>query len=315
MSEEQESDYMAELEAAADQHLSEKQDLEDEETLPSEETRSGDESTGDNESQGDGDEGNDDEGDDAGDENPGGNSVSDELLERAVKVGLSLQEAKKYTDASMLGHVCDRLEELSDAEDSDGDESSGGGEAEENPLDLIPDLDPEEVNESIVEAFNGLKEFAGRLFTENKELKALSQKEVSPQGTWADAKFSELGGAFEDIFGKGDFSDLPKDSSEARSRQRLERHMNFILEDAKEAGEHMTRAEAFQKALEAQYGDIIEKEKGKVAAAAAKKRSKLVLNQPRNTDGRFGSKDDFGSEGDRKEAAVAAVHKMMEEDN
>jgi len=314
MSEQEEPDFMNQLDKAADQHLAEKNVSEDGESLPPEEIRSGDDSAGDPESQGDGDDGNAGEEEPDGDGDPIESDVSDALLERAVKVGLSLEEAKKYTDASMLGHVCDRLEELSEANGGDN-VAAEGNEGEENPLDSIPDLDPDEVNDSIVEAFKGLKEFAGRLFEENKALKVLSEKEGVPRGTWADAKFSELGKEFDAIFGRGDFSDLKQDGHEARARQRLERHMNFMLEDAKDAGENMTRAEAFRKALESQYGDIIEKQKGKATAEAAKKRSKRVINQPRNTNGRFGPRDDYGSDTDRKDDAVAAVAQLMDSDS
>jgi hypothetical protein len=149
------------------------------------------------------------------------------------------------------------------------------------------------------------------LFDENKALKAGSQQESS-RGTWADAKFSELGKEFDSVFGKGDFADLKPDSSEAKARKRIEAHMDYLLQDAKEAGEKLTRVDAFKKALEVQHGDIIEKQKEKAKAEASRKRSAQAINQPRNTNGQFGKVNDYGTDDEAEADAIREIAAMME---
>jgi len=118
----------------------EKEDLEVEEITPAEEEESGGETP-------------DEEEEENPDDSP--SAITDEHVERAVKAGLSIKDAQAFTNAESLERVCERLEAVSG--DGDGVNAGEGG-AEVNLVDSLPDLDPEEFDERIVEGFKTMKQ-------------------------------------------------------------------------------------------------------------------------------------------------------------
>lgn len=87
----------------------------------------------------------------------------DETIERAVKAGLSIAEAKKFPTDALLSATCDRIEGVQKAKAGEAKPAGEvkGGEAEPaDPLAAIPDLDPSEFDERIVKAFAAVKEIA-----------------------------------------------------------------------------------------------------------------------------------------------------------
>lgn len=90
----------------------------------------------------------------------------DETIERAVKAGLSLADAKKFPTDALLAATCDRIEGVQKAQAGEAKPAGekGGGEAEPaDPLAAIPDLDPSEFDERIVKSFSAVKEVAKNL--------------------------------------------------------------------------------------------------------------------------------------------------------
>lgn len=82
------------------------------------------------------------------------NAISDELVERAVRAGLSMKDIKGFANADVLELVCFRLEGAKADEGGDG-----GSESTSPTMPDIPDLDPEEYDENIVAGFSAMKEF------------------------------------------------------------------------------------------------------------------------------------------------------------
>jgi hypothetical protein len=132
--------------------------------------------------------------DPAGGEGPGADAVTDELLERAVKAGLPLSEARKFPNASMLGSICDRLEGLNkaDAGKGGGEGATAGADEAGDPLAEIPDLDPNEYDEEIVKGFKAMK---GIIRQQQDTIKGLRSPGKNDGESWFDSKVSGLGEA------------------------------------------------------------------------------------------------------------------------
>lgn len=119
----------------------EKEDLEADEFTPAEEEESGGETP--------------DEEEEEGSPDDSLSAITDEHVERAVKAGLSIKDAKAFTNAESLERVCEQLE----AAGGDGDGGDAGeSDAETSLVDSLPDLDPEEFDERIVEGFKTMKQ-------------------------------------------------------------------------------------------------------------------------------------------------------------
>ncbi len=157
---------MQEIEDARGESEPDKEDktTDDGETAPEESDADGGEAES-NEDNADGGEAesdeddSDEEGEPAGGDDP--EPIPDALIERAIKAGFSLSEARKYADADLLTTVCERIEATTRPDSGDGRGNSdaradtAGGD---DPLAAIPDLDPEEYDEQIVSGFKAMKD-------------------------------------------------------------------------------------------------------------------------------------------------------------
>lgn len=247
-------------------------------------------------------------------------AVDEALLERAVRAGMSLADAKVVTDGEALGRIVGHLEETAAAAakakaDDSASEEEGAGE-EEDPLADIPDLDPEEFDEKIVKSFSALKSLAGQLIKDNKELHVKIAESVDARnGSWIDGEVAKLGEEYADVFGEGNLAELPA-GKQKLAREKLLRHVEFVESDAKAEGETITKAETFKRAVSSAFGDTVKAKKGAAAAKAAAERSKKAVNRPRDTSGRFGSDPDaaeHGSDDEREVDATKAVAALMED--
>jgi len=99
---------------------------------------------------------------------------SDAVIERAVKLGFSLAQAKQFGSEDLLVATCDRIEGPKDASGKAGSPEGAGQKAGEAqpaaPDEEIPDLDESEFDPRLVKAFKALK---GRNERQTKELAEL----------------------------------------------------------------------------------------------------------------------------------------------
>jgi len=241
--------------------------------------------------------------DDDGEESP----VDTALVERAVRAGLSLEDAQKVSDSDALTRIVEQLESKA-APKGDEDEPPKDEPKDDQTsyLDMIPELDVADgYPPEIVEAFKGIKGAMGELMAENERLKS-----GGSEGTWADAQYAALDKGFEATFGKGKTAEIT-DKKQIAAREKVERHAKFFVDE-----DGLSQEDAFKKAIEVGFGDVAKQIKGSAVKDAASRRSRKAVNRPRNTDGRFASDrdyDDYGNESDREADAVAAVSGMMKE--
>jgi hypothetical protein len=242
----------------------------DEDTLPPGETRPGEEAGSD--ASGDGKQQGDEPGDKPNGDKEPGDAVTDELLERAVKAGLSLEEAKRYPDASMLGHVCDRLEELSRESGSEGDQAGDGqggdkpGENDNDPLASFPEFvaerDGGEYDNDIADAMNAMK---GIVRQQQETINGLQAAGKDSEKSWFDSKVSGLGKAFDTALEKA-----------PEKRTALKEQFDVLEAGYKASGKEVEQDAIFDQAVAITLGDVKAK-----AATDAK------TEQLRDREGKF----------------------------
>jgi len=103
--------------------------------------------------------------------------AGDDAIERAVRLGIPMAEAKQYTE-SLLSLACDRIEgKTGEGKPAGGKEEDGEAKPAGDPLDAIPDLDPAIYDENIVAGFKALKGVAKALREENATLRGDKSKD------------------------------------------------------------------------------------------------------------------------------------------
>jgi len=195
------------------------------------------------------------------DSSPPEPAVDDGLIERAVKAGVPLTEAKKYTDPSLLESMVSRLEGVGEAGSQVGaseETSEGTPPAPDDLLSAIPDLDPNEYDEKIVNAFAAMK----GMFRQQQEVIAALQK--GNRQDWFDVKMEPLKGVT-----NGDVSKT------AAVRDKFD----VLKAGYKAAGREVADDSVFDEAAKLVLGDAMSQAQMDAKAKAAKKRRSQHLKR------------------------------------
>jgi len=239
----------------------------DKKILPPEKVRTGEEELG-GKTPGDGNE------DDKtvvtkpdGDVVPAGDDVlTNEVLERAVKAGLSMAEAKQYPNASLLGGMCDRLEKQGKVAESgtDGDDADDAGDVD--PLAAIPDLDPEEYDEGVVKAFAAIKDVVRQ---QQETISGLTANGKDGAKSSFDSKVEGLG----EEFGK---------ALEAAPEKRvaLQEQVEVLTAGYKAAGKDVDQGTIFDQAVSISLGDVATQIATDAKTVALGKRATQHVSRP-----------------------------------
>lgn len=96
---------------------------------------------------------------------PAAGQPTEGTIERAVKLGIPLAEAKQFPTEALLDRMCARIEgsKGGSSKEPGSSESAGTKGGEDDPADLlsqIPDLDPDVYDEGLVRAFAAVKGIA-----------------------------------------------------------------------------------------------------------------------------------------------------------
>lgn len=202
----------------------------------------------------------------------GDKAVTDDLIERAVKAGLSLKDAQSITDPELLTRVVERIESTKKA----ADEKLPAGEKKEDaqdddasdPLDGIPDLDPEEYDEKIVAGFKAMKDI---IKLQRQELSAMKTRSGG-DGDAITKQLQKLGQDYADA--------APAGSGE---RAELEKKLRVLKAGYKAAGEEIAENDLFAEAAKMVLGDVVDEGKAARKADQVAARKKLHLGRPSGT--------------------------------
>ena len=204
-----------------------------------------------------------------GDKEP--DAVTDESLERAVKAGVPMAEAKKYTSKSMLEFVCAKLEDLG-KKPGEGQKEKVAESSKDDPelqalLEGLPDLDPEEYDEKIVGGFKAMKDVIRKQYEATK-----SSKEKNSEKSWFDSQVSGLGDAIEEEIEKS-----------PGTRTALKEQFDVLTAGYKAAGKTVDQETIFDQSVAVVLREVSAKVADSDRAEKLRKRSGQQIRRPNSS--------------------------------
>lgn len=208
-------------------------------------------------------------------------AITDALVERAVKAGMSISDAKTFQTADALDRMCSMLEKR-EAGDGKGAGADGKGkdekvEEEVDPLAAIPDLDPEKYDENVVAGFKAMKDIIRK---QHEAITGMRGEGKSRDVSWFDGQVAALGEGFVEAVGTGDRSKLDPNGPQAKTLAALNDKFTVLSEGYKAAGKDMSRDSVFKEAVSIVLGDVQAKAEATVKAGELAKRSRLHIARP-----------------------------------
>lgn len=205
----------------------------------------------------------DEEGDGEPEKPAAKSEIPDELLERAVKAGMSMKNARKFPDAESLSEAITLLGGSEGSGDGLGAEEGGEKKsAIDEALEQIPDLDPEEYDESLVNTVKSLKDIVR---TQAQQLEALSQ---SKAGTWIEDQINTLGDVANTV------------RSDPGKKGALLKKFEVLKAGYRAVNDSISDEAVFQEAANSVLSDDLSKNREQAKADAAKKRSGQRVSRP-----------------------------------
>lgn len=179
--------------------------------------------------------------------------IPDDLIERAIKAGMGMAEARQYPNAGLLSIALGRMEASAKNADAPADSQAGvSGEPakDDDLLGGVPDLDPDEYDEKIVAGFKALKDIIRQQHETIKEMRG---------GQSSDWFASQVDG-----LGSGVAEALTPEKRDA-----LKTKFDVLTAGYKAAGQDVERGVVFREAASLTIGDEI------AAASSADKGARL----------------------------------------
>lgn len=235
----------------------------------------------DDESDDDDDDEGEGEGDDEGEPDPV--PLSNQLQERAVRAGMSLEEIKQFPSEGLLSKTVDRIEGAGRDTGSPGGAGGQGGEAKPDTvadrLASLPALDPEVVDEEIVTTFEAMKGIIQQLSDENKSILGSQAKD------WISAKLEGV-------------KDLTK--GDADKIAAVQSRFDVLKAGYAATGKSVSDDKVFEEAASLALGAETAQTSRKRSAAG--KRSKLLIQRPsgHRVKGNPDARDEMAAILDRK---------------
>lgn len=216
-------------------------------------------------------------------------NVGDAEIERAVRNGFSVEDARKFTDKSMFDRVMEAVEKAKTpaapkTTSGDDGENDGGG-AENPPDDDIPELTEDEgFDPKLVSAFRKMGSMIKNLKSENARLRKAG--ESASAESFFDKQFGSL-------------DESVRSRVDETGKAKLMQKFNVLEAGYKAAKADVSREDVFREAAELALGDVMRKadEEGRSSRAAA--RRSLMLAPPGGEPGSRGkpkSEDDVDRE-------------------
>lgn len=256
---------------------------------PSEDdTDSGDSESGSHEDGTEGDAG-EAEGDQPKEEAPAASVISDEALTMAVRAGISVEDANRFSSDVSLARVVSLIADAELASRVAIERLESTSEKQASSLvDALPDLDPEKYEPEAIEMFNSLKDV---LLEQQKTIESFQETQNSAAAAgqasadqearqWFDSEVANLGEDFSEALGKGNFGDLAPGSSQLAKRNKIAEHCSVLMAGYRETGlQSPTREELFRVSSRLVLTDEYESLHDKEVSAGLKKRSSQHISR------------------------------------
>jgi hypothetical protein len=193
-------------------------------------------------------------------------AVTDEHIERAIKAGIPVADARSFKDAKALERVCSILERKSGADTDRKADDSTAPKVEPDPLAAIPDLNPDEYDEQVVAGFKAMKDIIRGQLATISELKQAGGK--ASVAAWFDGQITALGDA------------LAEGGPQAAKRTELQDKFDILTAGYKAAGKTVEPETVFKEAVKVVLGDVEAKASSDAKAASLAKRQGQHLARP-----------------------------------
>jgi hypothetical protein len=202
--------------------------------------------------------------------------IGDSHIERAIKAGMSIADAKEFKSPAALERFCSMLE-AKKADKPDGKKSEPAPDELLTEINAIPDLDPAEYDEKVVAAFKALK---GIVLKQHSTIGTLRETQTRGEGSWFDNQIAALGDGVADAVGKGTKEKLDPKSSQAAKRNEIEDKFSVLSAGYKAAGKPVEREAVFSEAVKLVLGDVAAKQSETEKAAVLAKRATQHISRP-----------------------------------
>jgi len=226
-------------------------------------------------------------------EDAGKAGLTNESLTRAVRAGLSLDEAQAFPSEQALSLVCGRLEQATNELEAAKRETQKVDEtSEDDPLDVFNGLDPEEFDPDTIKLLGTL---ADQIRSQRDEIKSLrsgqdgvtnaNQAAVAQEiESWFDAQVTGLGEDFHSTLGEGSYRSLQQGSPQLAVRDAVAEQMAVMLAGHGAVGKvPPPREEVFSTAVSIVLGDQIAKQKEAAVQRDLRNLSKQHLHKGRSS--------------------------------
>lgn len=204
------------------------------------------------------------EGGDGGGEDSEPFAPDDALVERAVKAGLSLADARAFTSKDSMERILTALEATAP---KTGESNDAGGDDDFSAADDDPfaDVDLDEIDENIVKA---MKAMSAQNAAMRKEIETLK---MAGESAKAQDRFSQLVGTLDESVQKG---------MDAATRSHLKKQFDILSAGYKATNTEKKDADIFAEAAKLAIGDRMTESAERKKAEALAKRKNLALAKP-----------------------------------
>lgn len=227
---------------------------------------------------------------DTGEEEPADKAqqpLSDELVAKAKKLGISDEDISLFEKAEQLERVCSLMEPADKTKESQPSQQQTPQTARQGgpfKLELDPDLyDPDlcKAMTATADEINGIKEALGNVVS------ALQRQSNESFERNFEGMIAGLGEEFSDTLGQGSLDDIGTDSDFYKNRCKLIEEMNAIASGYAQTGKAIpSPKQLFQRAVNSVFGDTIKTNVRKTIASQLDKRSGQIISRPTGRKGK-----------------------------
>jgi len=188
--------------------------------------------------------------------------LSNMAITRAIRAGLSLEDAQAFTNDEALNRVSANIEDARKPVVEDEEEV-----VDEDILSEFPTLDPEEYEDGVIKAFDSMKnvvrkqqEIIKQLQTNQSRMSNAGRVSADQETTrWFDSRIANLGPDYEEVLGKGGYNDIVKSSPQFAKRESIANQAAILIAGYKSIGQSFDRDEVFNQAAKLVLSDDIKK--------------------------------------------------------
>jgi hypothetical protein len=194
-------------------------------------------------------------------------AIDDALVERAVKAGISLSDARSFASSEVLERIVASMETKADTTDAPkGDEDNAAAGEDHDVSGLPPELSEDDgYDPGIVSAFNAMRSMVQK---QSEVIATLSRENLAGK---ADSYFNSLVGTLDESVQKG---------LDESARTNLRDKFELLVAGYRASGQDKNIKDVFAEAAKLALGDAPAKAAAAKRADALEKRKGLALAKP-----------------------------------